>query len=102
MSGGNPGAVLEARLQTLSPSAVRLEDESRLHRGHPGAKNGAHFRLEITSPKFAGVPPLGRHRMIYGAVGDLAEIGVHALSVRALAPGENSRQSAGTERKKHL
>ena len=85
-------AVLTARLQKLSPSCLQLVNESHLHRGHPGAKNGAHYRLEITAAQFAGMRPLNRHRLVYSAIGDLAAIGVHALSVRALAPGEIPRQ----------
>lgn len=79
---------LETRLQKLSPSRLKIVDESSNHRGHPGAKNGAHFRLEIVSSRFAGATALQRHRMVFAAVGDLATAGVHALSVRAFAPGD--------------
>lgn len=83
---------LAARLQQLSPSHLRIVDESHLHRGHREAGNGAHYRLEITSPRFSDVAPLHRHRMVYRAIGDLAAVGVHALSVKTFAPGENSPQ----------
>ena len=85
--------VLEARLQSLSPSFLRLADESRAHRGHPGAKLGAHFRVEIVSPRFIGESSLARHRMVFAAAGDLAAAGVHALSIKTFAPGESPRSS---------
>ena len=83
---------LEERLRSLSPSHLKIADESRAHRGHREAGAGAHFRLEIASPRFSGVSPLARHRMVFAAVGDLAAAGVHALSVKTFAPGELSQQ----------
>ncbi|MGI9306355.1 MAG: BolA family protein [Gammaproteobacteria bacterium] len=94
MSETAVSALLAARLQTLSPSEIQLQDESRLHRGHREAKNGAHFRLRIVSPQFSGVRLLERHRMVYGALGDLSSLGVHALSVRAFCPDEILRQKS--------
>ncbi len=79
---------LESRLRDLSPSRLKITDESRAHRGHPEAKNGAHFRLEIVSSKFTGISAIARHRMVFAAIGDLASAGVHALSVKAFAPNE--------------
>lgn len=79
---------LVSRLQSLSPSRLKLADESRAHKGHPEAGNGAHFRLEIECVQFAGLPTLARHRMVFAAVGDLSSAGVHALSVKTFAPGE--------------
>ncbi|MGI9298002.1 MAG: BolA family protein [Gammaproteobacteria bacterium] len=84
--------ILEARLRSLSPSRLTIADESRAHRGHREAGAGAHFRLEIVSPRFSGASPLSRHRMVFAAVGDLAAAGVHALSVKTFAPGELSEQ----------
>ena len=81
---------LSTSLGELSPSYLDVVDESHLHRGHREAKNGAHYRVTIASPRFAGVSPLHRHRMVFAAVGDLAAAGVHALSVKTLAPGELS------------
>lgn len=85
--------ILEARLQSLSPTFLRLTDESRLHRGHPGAASGAHFRLEIISPNFDGESSLARHRMVFAAAGDLAAAGIHALAIKTFAPGERSQIS---------
>lgn len=80
--------LLAGRLRSLDPVRMSLTDESRFHRGHAGAAEGAHYALEIASPRFAGLSPLARHRMVYEAVGDLRAAGLHALSVKAFAPEE--------------
>lgn len=81
-------AVLGKRLQYLLPTAMSVADESHLHRGHAGAKEGAHFRLSIVSRRFCGMPPLARHRLIYQTVGCLVDLGVHALAISAQTPDE--------------
>ena len=74
----------------LSPSRIELTDDSEQHRGHGGYNPGgeSHFSLRIESPAFAGKSRVERQRMIYSALGDLMEGRVHALSIRATAPGE--------------
>jgi BolA protein len=74
----------------LAPSRVELIDDSELHRGHGGYNPAgeSHFTLRIESPAFAGKGRVERQRMIYAALGDLMDERVHALSIRATAPGE--------------
>lgn len=74
----------------LSPSFIRLTDDSEKHRGHGGYNPAgeSHFTLEIESADFAGTSRVERQRMIYSALGDLMRERVHALSIRATAPGE--------------
>ena len=74
----------------LSPSFIRLTDDSEKHRGHGGYNPAGerHFTLEIESADFAGTSRVERQRMIYRALGDLMRERVHALSIRATAPGE--------------
>jgi BolA protein len=74
----------------LAPSRVELIDDSELHRGHGGYNPAgeSHFTLRIESPAFAGKGRVERQRMIYAALGDLMDARVHALSIRATAPGE--------------
>ena len=74
----------------LSPSFIRLTDDSEKHRGHGGYNPAgeSHFTLEIESADFAGTSRVERQRMIYRALGDLMRERVHALSIRATAPGE--------------
>lgn len=73
----------------FAPQLLTIEDESRRHAGHAGAADGrGHFRVEIVAGAFTGLPPLTRHRRVYAALGDLMQTDIHALSVRARAPGE--------------
>jgi BolA protein len=74
----------------LAPSRVELIDDSELHRGHGGYNPAgeSHFTLRIESPAFAGKGRVERQRMIYKALGELMQERVHALSIRATAPGE--------------
>jgi len=80
---------MRERLAALAPESVNIADESAKHAGHEGAKGGGgHYALTIVSPKFDGQSTVARHRMIYGALGDLMQREIHALSIRAFAPGE--------------
>lgn len=74
----------------LSPTAVDLVDDSEHHRGHGGynPSGESHFTLRIESRAFAGKSRVERQRMIHAALGELLESRVHALSIRASAPGE--------------
>lgn len=74
----------------LSPTSVRLIDDSEKHRGHGGYNPAgeSHFTLEIESAAFTGKSRVERQRMVYAALGDLMRERVHALSIRATAPGE--------------
>ena len=83
-------ARIEAALATAFPGAhLELVDESHLHRGHAGAREGkSHFRLAITSAAFAGLAPLARHRRVYEALGTLMATDIHALSLDAKTPTE--------------
>jgi len=81
-----------ARLNSaLSPTAIELVDESEQHRGHGGYNPAgeSHFSLRIESPAFIGKNRVERQRMIYAALGDLMRERVHALSIKAKAPGDN-------------
>lgn len=73
----------------FEPQRLVIEDESRLHAGHAGAASGrGHFKVEIVSAAFDGLPALARHRQVYAALGELMQSDIHALSVKALAPGD--------------
>lgn len=80
-----------ARLETaLRPSRVALTDDSERHRGHGGYNPAgeSHFTLAIESAEFAGKSRVERQRLVHAALGDLLHDRVHALSIRATAPGE--------------
>jgi len=75
---------------SLQPNRLELVDDSEQHRGHGGYNPAgeSHFSLRIESPAFAGKTRVERQRMVYAALGDLMRERVHALSIRASAPGE--------------
>ena len=75
----------------LSPTRIELTDESEQHRGHGGYNptGESHFSLRIESAAFAGKNRVERQRMVYAALGDLMRERVHALTIKANAPGEH-------------
>jgi BolA protein len=74
----------------LNPISIELADDSELHRGHGGYNPAgeSHFTLRIQSAAFAGKSRVERQRLVYAALGELMNERVHALSIRARAPGE--------------
>jgi len=76
---------IRARLtEKLQPAYLDIIDQSHLHAGHAGAKEGkGHFAVEITSHAFEGKSPIERHRLVYDALGDLMQTDIHALSIKA-------------------
>ena len=84
---------LRAALQAaLAPEALEVQDDSHLHAGHAGAREGRHFSVRIVAARFAGLSRVARHRLVYDALQGLAARGIHALAIDARAPGE----AAGT------
>lgn len=79
---------MRERLAVLAPSLVDIEDDSALHAGHAGARDGGHYRLHIVATAFAGKTTVARHRLVYDALGDLMRSGIHALAIRAQTPDE--------------
>ncbi len=78
------------RLQALEPTRVDLVDDSEKHRGHGGYNPAgeSHFSLDIESRQFEGKSRVERQRMVHKALGEMVGERVHALSIRASAPGE--------------
>ena len=80
---------LRERLQVhFQPLALEIHDDGAQHRGH-GHEGHGHYSVQIIATAFASKSRLERHRMIYAALGDLRQADIHALSIRALAPGES-------------
>jgi BolA family transcriptional regulator, general stress-responsive regulator len=68
----------------LAPLELDVIDESHLHIGHEGARDGrGHFRVRIVSDRFAGLRPLACHRLVYDALGEFMRTDIHALTVSA-------------------
>ena len=88
------GAVAETMKEKLaaafSPLHLDVIDDSARHAGHAGAREGgeSHFTVTLESAAFAGVGRVQRQRMVHAALAEELAGPVHALSVKALAPGE--------------
>lgn len=86
---------MRLRLAALAPELLEIADDSARHAGHEGAKSGGgHYQVIITSAEFAGKPTVARHRMIYNALGEMMHKEIHALGIKAYAPGENMQASS--------
>lgn len=80
---------MRERLAALAPETVDILDESGQHVGHAGAQDGGgHYQLVIVSPRFRGLRPVARHRLVYDTLGDLMKREIHALAIKAYAPEE--------------
>ena len=84
----DPAAIETALQQALQPSRIEVQDDSHLHAGHAGAREGRHFTVRITSSRFAGCSRVARHRLVYDALRLLMPAGIHALAIEARAPDE--------------
>lgn len=90
------GAILDAIRDKLTakfdPDRIEVEDDSARHAGHSGHREGgeSHFNVVIEAKAFQGMPRVARQRAIYAALSEELAGPVHALSVKALAPGEGS------------
>jgi BolA family transcriptional regulator, general stress-responsive regulator len=90
------GAVAEAIRDKLTaafqPTRLEVEDDSARHHGHAGTREGgeSHFNVVIESAAFAGTPKVARQRLVYRTLSEELAGPVHALSVKALAPGETA------------
>ena len=79
---------IHARLsERLSPTSLEVLDESAAHAGHSGASatgEGSHIRVRIASPLFTGVTRVQRHRLVYDALQDFIDRGLHALAIEVI------------------
>jgi len=73
----------------FAPQELLVKDQSHLHAGHAGAKEGkGHFDVTIVSERFDGVNRIGRHRLVYDALDTFMESDIHALRINAVSPTE--------------
>lgn len=82
---------IEKKLRdAFAPERLDIEDQSHLHAGHAGAREGgqSHFKLDIVADAFAGKSRLERQRMIYAVLAEELEGPVHALAMSARTPSE--------------
>jgi BolA family transcriptional regulator, general stress-responsive regulator len=85
------GIITNKLSEAFSPESLEVSDESHLHKGHAGHRPGGetHFRVYIVSAAFEGKSRIERHRMINSALEAELKGGVHALAIKAQAPGES-------------
>lgn len=73
----------------FAPTELVIKDQSQLHIGHDGAKDGkGHFDVTIVAAEFRGQNRIARHRMVYDALAELLQSDIHALRIKAFPPSE--------------
>lgn len=86
---------IEARVREALPAeaivALQVTDDSHLHAGHAGAREGGHFSVKLVSPRFAGLTRVARHRLVYDLLQQWLPSGIHALALTTLTPEEAQR-----------
>jgi BolA family transcriptional regulator, general stress-responsive regulator len=82
--------IAEKLRQAFQPERVEVVDESHLHHGHAGWREGGetHFRVRLVSAAFQGLSRVERHRRVNAALAEELRERVHALAIDARAPGE--------------
>jgi BolA family transcriptional regulator, general stress-responsive regulator len=83
-------AIINKLREAFSPESLDVTDESHLHAGHAGHRPGGetHFRVYIVSSAFERKSRIERHRMINATLSAELAGSVHALAIKAIAPGE--------------
>lgn len=80
---------IETVLQSaLLPIELTVIDDSHLHAGHAGAREGGHYTVRLRSAQFAGLSRVQRHRLVYDALAAWMQHGIHALAIDARAPDD--------------
>ena len=93
MSAETVARIREILAAKFDIHALEIHDDSALHAGHAGAREGGgHYRVFIVSPGFEGCSRVLRQRMIYDALGDMMKKDIHALAIRALTAAEAESQ----------
>jgi BolA protein len=89
-TGPVEGEIIRRLEAALAPIRMELVNDSANHRGHVGddGSGESHFSLTIESEAFAGLNRVQRQRAVYAALGELMTEKVHALRIRAVAPGD--------------
>ena len=77
--------------ESLCPVELQVKDQSHLHAGHAGARDGkGHFDVKIVSEQFEGLNRIARHRLVYAALGAFMASDIHALRINTFSPSERS------------
>ena len=94
MTSDRPDRIRKELQEKFEPTELLIKDQSHLHAGHEGAKDGrGHFDVTIVSSAFEGQNRIQRHRMVYDALTQLLLTDIHALRIKAFTPGERSNSN---------
>ena len=89
MTAERVAAIQQALEAAFTPLHILVKDQSHLHAGHAGARDGlGHFEVTIVAEAFDGKGRIERHRMIYAALGTMMQTDIHALKINAFSPAE--------------
>lgn len=90
MTGPMQAEIEQLLLNAFAPNRLEVINDSATHRGHAGddGSGESHFTVVIESSAFSGRSRLDRQRMVIRALGDIPGERVHALAIKASAPGE--------------
>jgi BolA protein len=89
MSSNRVSSIETILRDALSPVDLLVKDQSHLHAGHEGARDGkGHFDVRIVSEEFDGLNRIARHRLVYDALGEFMATDIHALRITAITPAE--------------
>ncbi len=91
MTAARIALIRERLTEVFAPHSLNIIDESHKHVGHASAGGAGHFVVEIVADAFAGKNPIQRHRLVYAALQDAMNTEIHALSIKATTPDEQSR-----------
>ena len=92
---GKVATAIDSKLRAaFGPVRLAIEDESSKHHGHAGWREGGetHFRVEIVSQAFEGKTRVARQRLVYAALKDELDAGLHALAMETLTPAEDGKR----------
>ncbi len=90
MSNDRVAMIEQLLIDAFAPTELLVKDQSHLHAGHAGAKEGkGHFDVKIVSDKFSGQTRITRHRMVYDALGSFIDSDIHALRINAVSPSDH-------------
>lgn len=92
MSAERCQRIEELLAAAFAPSKLLVRDQSHLHAGHPGARDGkGHFAVEIVSTSFSGQSRIERHRRVFDSLDEMMQTDIHALQINAQTPDEANR-----------
>jgi len=94
---GKVSSAIDSKLRSaFAPVRLDIEDQSSRHRGHAGwrEEGETHFRVEIVSSAFDGKNRVARQRLVYAALKEELDAGLHALALTTLTPEEDKRPAA--------